>query len=70
MKSEYSLFGLTTCLTEALGILFHNVIKFLGEPGQLSLEATIIPGTAKVLSSNLTYFFNLNSFFTTEMVLI
>ena len=37
-----------------ISTLFHNVFKFPSVSGQLSLEVTDLPGTSKVMVSNLT----------------
>ena len=36
--------------------VFHYVFKFLSVPGQLSLEVTNMPGTAKFMGLSLTRF--------------
>ena len=52
---EYeAVFPQTTVFPGLISAIFHNVLKFLSVPGQLSLEVTNMPGTIKALGSNLT----------------
>ena len=64
-RSEYTFFGLTTCITESLSTLVQNELKFPSFSGALSLEITNMHGTAKTLSTNLTrtcfFFSNINT---------